>query len=105
MCPRCRDVAQRWDELSGDGAVYSYTVVHQAFLPGLADYVPYVVAVLELDGAAGVRFISNLVEVAPDAVRVGMRVEVVWEDIRPGYAVPRFRPVHHQDTKTPSRSP
>jgi uncharacterized OB-fold protein len=91
MCPRCHGVAHRWQELSGRGAVYSYTIVHQAFLPALAPHVPYVVAVLELDGAPGVRFISNLVDVAPEAVQVGLRVEVAWEDMRPGYAVPRFR--------------
>jgi uncharacterized OB-fold protein len=71
--------------------VYSYTVVHQAFLPALADYVPYVVAVLELAGAPGVRFISNLAAVAPPAVRIGQRVALVWEDVADGYAVPRFR--------------
>ena len=71
--------------------MYSYTIVHQAFLPALADRVPYVVAVIELDGVDGVRFISNLVDVAADAVRVGLRVAVVWEDMQSGLAVPRFR--------------
>ena len=93
MCPHCRASEHRWQELSGQGTVYSYTVVHQAFLPALADRIPYVVAVLELDGADGVRFISNLVDVPPHAVRVGLRVEVVWEDMQTGLAVPRFRPL------------
>ncbi len=91
ICPQCRTLEHEWRELAGAGTVYSYTVVHQAFLPSLSKHVPYIVAVLELDGAPGVRFISNLVEVDPGAVRVGIRVEVVWEDIRPGLAVPRFR--------------
>jgi uncharacterized OB-fold protein len=91
VCPRCGACEHRWQELSGEGTVYSYTIVHQGFLPALADHVPYVVAVLELDGADGVRFISNLVDVAADAVRVGLRVAVVWEDMQPGLAVPRFR--------------
>ena len=93
VCPHCRASEHRWQELSGQGTVYSYTVVHQAFLPALADRIPYVVAVLELDGADGVRFISNLVDVPADAVRVGLRVEVVWEDMQTGLAVPRFRPL------------
>jgi uncharacterized OB-fold protein len=93
MCPRCRSLDVRWQELPGTGTVYSYTVVHQAFLPALAAHLPYIVAVLELDGAPDVRFISNLVEVGIEAVQVGMHVEVVWEDIGTGYAVPRFRPI------------
>lgn len=93
MCPHCRAVAAQWRELSGAGTVYSYTVVHQAFLPTLAAHVPYVVVVLELDGAPGVRFISNIVDVGAEAVHVGMRVELVWEDVAPDLAVPRFRPM------------
>lgn len=93
MCPHCRAVAARWQELPGGGTVYSYTVVHQAFLPALAAHLPYIVAVLELDGAPGVRFISNIVDVGAEAVHVGMRVELVWEDVAAGVAVPRFRPV------------
>ena len=91
MCAQCGSVDVRWQDLAGTGSVYSYTVVHQAFLPSLSAYVPYVVAVLDLDGAAGVRFISNLVDVDPAAVRIEQRVEVVWEDVADGYAVPRFR--------------
>ena len=93
MCPRCRAVEHVWRDLPGHGTVYSYTVVHQAFVASLAEHIPYVVAVIDLDEAPDVRFISNLVDVAPDAVHVGMRVEVVWDDMAPGLSVPRFRPV------------
>lgn len=92
MCPRCRSTVHEWTPLSGRGRVYSFTVVHQAFLPSLGAHLPYVVAILDLDGAEGVRLISNLVEVEPDAVTVGMPVEVTWDDVAPGLAVPRFRP-------------
>jgi len=72
--------------------VYTYTVVHQAFIPSLQDRVPYVVIAVELDGAEGARIVSNLVDAAPGEVRVGMPVEVAWEDMGPELAVPRFRP-------------
>ena len=36
--------------------------------------------------------ISNLVDVDPDAVAIGMAVELVWEDMSADLAVPRFRP-------------
>lgn len=88
LCPACRSFDQTWLEASGCGTVYTYTVVHRAYVPSLA--LPYVVAVVELE--EGPRLTSNLVDVDPGTVCVGMAVEVVWEDMGPGLAVPRFRP-------------
>jgi uncharacterized OB-fold protein len=51
-----------------------------------------VIAVIALEGAGGVRMISNIVGVDADAVRIGMPVEVVWEDMSAELAIPRFRP-------------
>jgi hypothetical protein len=72
--------------------VYTYAVVRQAFIPSLQNKVPYVVIAVELDGASGARMVSNLVDVEPEEVSVGMAVEVAWEDMGPELAVPRFRP-------------
>ncbi len=91
-CPCCRSADVEWRDLSGRGAVYSYTVVHQAFVPALGDRLPYVVAAIDLDGGDGVRLVSNVVDVDPVQVRIGMTVEVVWEDVGPDLALPRFRP-------------
>jgi len=92
VCPSCRAVTSDWLELPGTGTVYTYTVVHQAFVPALADRLPYVVIAVELDGATGARLVSNLVDAAPEDVEVGLPVEVVWEDMGPELALPRFRP-------------
>ena len=91
-CPACRSFTDRWAEVAGRGVVYTYTVVHQPFLPSLAAVVPYVVAAVALDDAPAVRLITNLVDVDVARVTVGMAVELVWEDVRPGLALPRFRP-------------
>ena len=53
---------------------------------------PTVIAVIALEGAGGVRIISNLVGLDPDAVRIGLPVELVWEDMSSELAIPRFRP-------------
>lgn len=91
-CPACRSLAHRWNQVGGSGVVYTYTVVHQAFLPSLAAFVPYVVAAVQLDDAPAVRLVSNVVDVDPARVHVGMPVELAWDDVRPGLALPRFRP-------------
>ena len=91
VCWKCRSFAHEWVAVSGRGSVYSYAVVHRAFLPELAAHVPYIVVVVALDDALGVRIVSNLVETAPDDVRVGLGVEVVFDDVGADVTVPRFR--------------
>ena len=91
VCWKCRSFAHEWVAVSGRGSVYSYAVVHRAFLPELAAHVPYIVVVVALDDALGVRIVSNIVETAPDDVRVGLPVEVVFDDVGADTTVPRFR--------------
>jgi uncharacterized OB-fold protein len=52
--------------------------------------VPYVVALVELE--EGVRMPTNIVGCAPEAIRAGMPVEVVFEDVSADITLPRFRP-------------
>jgi uncharacterized OB-fold protein len=92
ICPLCQSPEYGWNEVSGRGTVYTYTVVHQAFVPSLAEKLPYVVAAIELEELDGVRVVSNVVDVEPADVRIGMPVEVAWEDMGPELALPRFRP-------------
>jgi uncharacterized OB-fold protein len=86
LCPSCSSVDSQWQELSGRGSVYTFTVVHQQFVP--AD-VPYVVVAVDLD--EGIRMVSNLVDASPEGVAIGQRVELVWEDMGPALSLPRFR--------------
>jgi uncharacterized OB-fold protein len=71
--------------------VYTYTVVHYPVVESLRDAVPYAVVAIELDDAPGPRLISNLVDVAPEDVRIGLEVELAWDEPRPGVVLPRFR--------------
>ena len=51
------------------------------------------IAVIALEGAGGVRIISNIVDANPEELEVGMPVELIWEDMGPDLAIPRFRVV------------
>ena len=79
--------------------MYTYTVVHQVFIPALAGTVPYVVAVVELDGGDGARLVSNVVGAEAAEVTVGAPVAVVWEDMGPELALPRFRLARAEDDR------
>ena len=63
--------------LSNRGTLYVYSIVHRSF-PGIE--VPYVSAVVDLEGGGTVK--GNLigVEPSPDKIRLGMPVEVVYKD-------------------------
>ncbi len=90
-CRACLSERVEWVQAGGRGEIYSFTVVDRAPTPKFEAQVPYTVALVEL--AEGVRMMSNVVEIEPRAVRVGMAVEVVFEDLAPGIALPQFRPV------------
>lgn len=92
FCPACQSQQIDWKTLSGLGEIYTYTIVDRAILPGMADHLPYVPAVITLEGGGGVRLISNVVDVELAVLAIGMPVQVVWDDLREGVAVPRFRP-------------
>ena len=92
VCPACRSAESDWQELSGRGEVYTYTTVHRPI--AAAQELPFVVAVIALEDSGGLRMISNLVEVDPAQVEIGMPVELVWEDMSEDLAIPRFRPAN-----------
>lgn len=90
LCPRCLSDAVEWLRCSGRGTVYTFTVTYQNQAPAFRDALPYVLAYVELE--EGVRVLTTLVDCAPEAVRIGMPVAVVFEDLAPDLALARFRP-------------
>ena len=90
LCPSCLSDRSEWVRSAGTGTVYTFTVTHQNQSAGFRDALPYVMAYVEL--AEGVRMLSNIVGCAPDEVRIGMPVEVVFEDATPEITLPRFKP-------------
>jgi uncharacterized protein len=89
FCPKChsRDAAPA--AVSGRGTVYSFTVNHQPW-DGAGDV--YVIGLIAIDEQPDVRLTTNVVGIDPDAVRVGLAVEVLFEDHAPVF-VPLFRPI------------
>jgi len=89
MCPRCNSMEREWVPSTGKGVVYSWGnfVYANAAYPGIK--VPYTVVVVEM--AEGVRIISNLYDVKPEEVYIGMPVEVVVDDIADDLTLPMFR--------------
>lgn len=90
-CTECHATDFEWHKSSGVGTIYSYTVAHRAPLEAFKADVPYVLAIVELE--EGVRAMMNLRGVDPQAVRIGLPVEVFFEPTRDGAPpLPQARP-------------
>ena len=92
VCPACGSDYLVWTPVSGRGVVHAFTIPHRHPDPAFAARLPYVVALVELD--EGVRMLANLVDVepTPEAVRVGLPVELVYDDRTEQITLPAFRP-------------
>lgn len=98
-CSTCLSQDLRWERASGRGTVFSFTIVRHAFHPSFAAQTPYVVADVQL--SEGPIVTSNVTDVDPGAVHIGMPVEVWFdEQIEDAFHVPlrlpKFRPSKEQ---------
>jgi uncharacterized protein len=90
MCPECGSFDYEWEKSSGKGQVFSWSTTSQPMLPMFADAVPYATVIVELD--EGVRMATWVNDVPPDQLRIGMPVEVLFDDVTEEVTLPKFRP-------------
>ncbi|HKA53347.1 MAG TPA: OB-fold domain-containing protein [Candidatus Binatia bacterium] len=89
MCAKCGSFAWEWAKSSGKGKLFSWTTAVQPMLPQFADLVPYSPVVIEMD--EGVRLVTWLTDVPPEELRLGLPVEVIFDDVTPEVTLPKFR--------------
>ena len=91
VCPQCRSAEPdwTWQTVSGRGRIRTWTVVRHSFLQGFE--LPFVLVDVELDEDAGVRMVGRLVDGPEAALALGDRVELAFEDVADGIAIPSFR--------------
>ena len=92
LCDRCSSGSLASEAVSGRGTVYSHTTNHQRNVAGFEQSVPYVNLIVELDEQPGLLLVSDLPAEEADWVAIGVAVEVVFEAIEGGIALPQFRP-------------
>lgn len=105
---RCRQCAAptAFEPVSGTGTLFSYIVMRRASVPGFDDLLPYVVATVELDEEAGLRFVARLEGVGPADVAIGSRVRAEIVPVPGGdYHVPVFRPIDESSEAVTVSSP
>jgi uncharacterized OB-fold protein len=109
-CPFCTSTAWAWQQVSGKGTIYSWQMVMRAVHPAFRDWVPYPIALVELDeqravpwrnGEEGetvsVRLVTNICGADPttpeleENIAIGRRVEVCFVSMGDDMALPQFR--------------
>jgi len=90
ICPSCGSLEFSWKDITGEGTVYTFSVVYRAATPAFAEDVPYVYAVVELK--EGPMMPTNVVGIEPENVRIGMPVRVTFREITPDVVLPVFQP-------------
>jgi uncharacterized OB-fold protein len=78
-----------WEAVEGGGAVRSWTVVRQPFLPGFDALVPFVLVDVELDAQPELRLIGRLLDGADAPLAIGDRVEVAFDAGVPAFTLER----------------
>src|SRR5690242_13263005 len=77
-CRHCGSDRHTWTRVSGRGRLFSWSVVRRAFIPQLADDVPYAPALVAIDEDPAVRIVTRIVDCETDRLRVDMPVRVVF---------------------------
>lgn len=90
-CPDCDGEALDFEAVSGRGTLETFSVVHRTFAPGFATRTPYVLAWIALPEQEGLRITANVIETNHDDLRIGMPVEVVFEELEGFGPIPNFR--------------
>jgi uncharacterized OB-fold protein len=75
QCRRCAG-ATAYEPVAGTGAISTFIVQRQPAVVGFFDQVPYTVAIVELDEQPGLRIPGRVIDVDPDDVTIGMRVQM-----------------------------
>ena len=83
-CPFCFSDKVEWQEASGRGTIYTYSVMRRA-------PVPYAIAYVTL--AEGPTMMTNIVDCDLDLLRIGQPVRLVFKPAANGQPVPMFTPV------------
>lgn len=91
MCPHCGGAELAWTELSGQGTVYSRTLVTDPVSAASAPEGPLLVALVQLE--EGPVMMSNVIGDGAADVAIGDRVRVIFQRVSDDMTLPVFERV------------
>ncbi len=90
VCDKCLSMEQEVVVVCGRATLVAVTVNHQMWIPTIEP--PYVVGIVEIEEQPSVRLTTNVVDCAEADLRIGMALEVQFEECEDVF-LPMFRPV------------
>jgi uncharacterized OB-fold protein len=99
LCPRCHAPDPEWIEVDGTAKVVSWTALHPPVLTVWAEQLPFVILLVVLDDAPGVRMIGQLVDDggvllksngAAEGIASGRALSLRWRVDEAGQTLPAW---------------
>jgi uncharacterized protein len=90
-CVKCSAPRMEWVKVSGKGKIYTYAVYYQLYNPAFKEDIPYNAAWVQLN--EGPIILTNIVGVKKEDLKVGLPVEVTFDDVTEEVTLPKFKPV------------
>lgn len=84
ICPFCFSNRTEWVDATGNGIIYSYSVMRHASEP-------YVIAYVTLE--EGPTMMTNIVDCDFDRLKIGQKVTLVFKATEGGPPIPMFKPL------------
>lgn len=89
VCPNCMSENLSWNEASGRGKIYSFTVIHRTSVQGFKEDVPYAVGLIDLE--EGIRVMGNIIGWdTPESLRIEQDVSVTYNKVSDEFTFPVF---------------
>jgi uncharacterized protein len=86
ICPHCGSDDTTWVESKGLGEIYSYTVMRRGV------EVPFAMAYVRLN--EGISVLTHLTNCNFDAIQIGQKVKVVFQETQDGVKTHLFEPIN-----------
>jgi uncharacterized protein len=90
VCAGCHSMQSKWQLAPDDAFLFSFSVVHHAVDPSLAQIVPYNIAIVGFASLEPTRIVSNIVDVAPQELAINLPLRLVWRPGADGRLLPLF---------------
>jgi uncharacterized OB-fold protein len=87
-CRECQSVELTWEQSTGHGTLYSWTVVSRPVTPAFV--APYAAAIVTLD--EGYQMVTNVIDVDAGDLRIDLPVTVAFRSVGPVLHLPYFTP-------------
>ena len=93
VCPGCNnpEPSFEFEAVSGKGKLTGWTIMRDAFLPGFAEDLPFVIAMVEFPEQEGLRIVAKLLDGPEASLRLGAPIQIVFEDVTPEVTLPQIK--------------